>query len=65
MVLHIPLGFMAGASSLDDLMLYSGHSLGWVLPFCRDVVGVFYCAVFSLNGYMVSSISSTMIVSTN
>ena len=33
---------MAGASPSDDLMSYTGHSLGGVLLLCKDAVGVFY-----------------------
>ena len=31
-----------GASPLDCLVLYPGHSLEGVLPLCREAVGVFY-----------------------
>ena len=30
------------ASPSNGLISYLGHSLGWVLPLCRDAVGVFY-----------------------
>ena len=33
---------ITGASPSDRLALYWGHSLGWVLPLCRGVFGVFY-----------------------
>ena len=33
---------ITGTSPLDCLVSYLGHSLGKVLPLCRDAVGVFY-----------------------
>ena len=33
---------ITGTSPSDCLVSYIGHSLGWVLPLCREAVGVFY-----------------------
>ena len=42
-VLHIPQSTsITGASLSDCLVSYPGHTLGQVLPFCREAVGVFY-----------------------
>ena len=41
-VLHIPESFKTGASLLNGLVLYPGHSLQEDLLFCRDVVDIFY-----------------------
>ena len=41
-VLHIPEISRAGASPSENLMSYLGHSLGEVLPLCRNAVGVYY-----------------------
>ena len=42
-VLHIPQSSStAGTSPSDCLVSYPGHSLGGVLPLCREAVGVFY-----------------------
>ena len=42
-VLRIPqCSSITGASPSDCLVSYPGHSLGRVLPQCRDEVGVFY-----------------------
>ena len=42
-VLHIPQGpCITGTSPSDCLVSYLGHSLGGVLPFSREAVGVFY-----------------------
>ena len=40
--LHIPENFRTEALSSDGLVSYSGHSLGGILPLCRDAVSVFY-----------------------
>ena len=39
-VLHIPQNSKARASPSDGLMSCPGHS--WVLPLCRNEIGVFY-----------------------
>ena len=42
-VLHIlQSSSITGTSPSDYLGSYSGHSFGWVLPLCREAVGVFY-----------------------
>ena len=43
-VLHISQSSnITGTLPLDCLMSCPGHSLGGVLPLCRDVISVFYC----------------------
>ena len=42
MVLHITQSSRTRDSPSDSLVSYPGHSLGEVLPVCRDTVGVFY-----------------------
>ena len=43
-VLCIPQSLsITGASPSNCLVSYAVHSLGGVLPHCRDAVGVFYC----------------------
>ena len=42
-VLHISQNSKAGAAPSDCFVSYSGHSLGGVLPLCRDAVTRFYC----------------------
>ena len=45
-VLRIPQSSStAGTSPSDCLVLYPGHSLGGVLPLCREAVGVFYSRI--------------------
>ena len=40
-MLHIPHISKVGALASDCLVAYLGHSL-WLLPLCRDAVGLFY-----------------------
>ena len=48
--LHIPQICNARSSASDCLMSSPRHWLGWGLPFCKDVVCVFY--IFSWLGYI-------------
>ena len=42
-ILRIPQSSsITGTSPSDCLVLYPGHSLGWILPLYREAVGVFY-----------------------
>ena len=41
-VLHIPQSPSITGTSPSDLVSYTGHLLGSVLPLCREAVGVFY-----------------------